>query len=107
MRFVVTSLLLLLSACVFAQLEIDQPIMHKMVLQRGKPLILSGKVLPSNPVKIHIGENKTYNTVSDQNGFWKIEIPSHAASVKSFSLVVFTKTDSLQFKDLLLSLIHI
>jgi sialate O-acetylesterase len=101
MRFVVTSLLLLLSACVFAQLEIDQPIMHKMVLQRGKPLILSGKVLPSNPVKIHIGENKTYNTVSDQNGFWKIEIPSHAASVKSFSLVVFTKTDSLQFKDLL------
>ena len=54
MRFVVTGLFLLLSASVFAQLEIDQPILHNMVLQRGKPLILSGKALPSNTVKIHI-----------------------------------------------------
>ena len=101
MRFVVTGLFLLLSASVFAQLEIDQPIMHNMVLQRGKPLRLSGKGLPSNAVKIHIGENKTYNTVSNQNGFWKIEIPSHDASLKPFSLVVFTRTDSLEFKNLL------
>ena len=101
MRFVVMGLFLLLSASVFGQLEIDQPLMHKMVLQRGQPLILSGKGLPSNTVKIHIDENKTYTTVSDQNGFWKIKIPSHAASVKPFSLVLFTKTDSLQFKDLL------
>ncbi|MFZ9214483.1 MAG: hypothetical protein ACO21S_04830, partial [Sediminibacterium sp.] len=101
MRFVVASLLLFLSTSVSAQLEIDQPIMHKMVLQRGKPLILSGKALPSIAVKIHIGENKTYNTVSNQNGFWKIEIPSHTASLKPFSLVVFTRTDSLEFKNLL------
>jgi sialate O-acetylesterase len=101
MRFVVTGLFLLLSASVFAQLEIDQPIMHNMVLQRGKPLILSGKALPSNTVNIHIAENKTYTTISDQKGFWKIEIPSHAASLKPFSLLVFTTTDSLQFKELL------
>jgi hypothetical protein len=81
-------LFLFLSTCVFAQLKIDQPIMHNMVLQRGKPLILSGKALPSNTVKIHIGENKTYTAVSDLNGFWKIEIPSHVASVKPFSLDV-------------------
>lgn len=101
MRFVVTGLFLLLSASVFAQLEIDQPIMHNMVLQRGKPLILSGKALPSNTVKIHNAENKTYTTISDQKGFWKIEIPSHAASLKPFSLLVFTTKDSLQFKELL------
>jgi sialate O-acetylesterase len=101
MRFVVTSFFLLLSASVFAQLEVDQSVMHKMVLQRGEPLILSGKALPSNAVKISIGEIKTYTTVSNQNGFWKIEIPSHTASVKPFSLVVFTRTDSLQFRDLL------
>jgi len=71
MRYVVTSLFLLLSASVFAQLEIDQPIMHNMVLQRGKPLRLSGKGLPSNAVKIHIVKVKHITLFQIKTDFGK------------------------------------
>ncbi|MEN9349733.1 MAG: hypothetical protein RL372_711 [Bacteroidota bacterium] len=84
-----------------AQLSIDQPIMSQMILQRGLPLVLSGKTTPATQVLVFIGKFKKYQTIAKQNGFWEIIIPSQLASAVPFSLCVVSKKDSLQYNNLL------
>lgn len=44
-----------------------------MILQRNKPIIISGSTNPSQNVQVQFLE-KTYTTISDQNGDWSINL---------------------------------
>lgn len=89
----------------FSQLSINQPLMHHMVLQRGMPLVLSGAAAPGGKVQVSIGGNakaiKVYTANTNTNGYWKLELPAHPASFDAFDLVVYSKRDSIIYKNLL------
>lgn len=101
MRHLFICFFLFSSIVAAAQLSIDQPIMSQMVLQRGLPLVLSGKTTPTSKVHVFIGKFKKYQTVAKQNGFWQISIPSQLASAIPFSLRIVSKSDTLQYNNLL------
>lgn len=105
MRTALFCLLLLFCSDCIAQLSIHQPLMEHMVLQRGKPLVLSGVSKPESRVQISIIEksiNKAvYTNTATSGGYWKITIPAHAASFNSFDIYIVSNEGSIVYKDML------
>lgn len=105
MRYALLCLLMLICLGGITQLSVDQPIMNDMVLQRGKPLLLSGKSKPNGNVKIYMGaahkSEHNYVAAANNKGEWKITIPAHAASFHAFTIAIYSYTDSIVYNNLL------
>ncbi|MFM6969208.1 MAG: sialate O-acetylesterase [Sediminibacterium sp.] len=105
MRYALLCLLMLICLGGITQLSVDQPIMNDMVLQRGKPLLLSGKSKPNGNVKIYMGaahkSEHNYVAAANNKGEWKITIPAHAASFHAFTIAIYSHTDSIVYNNLL------
>ena len=105
MRTALFCLLLFWCAGSFAQLSVHQPLMDHMVLQRGKPLFLSGMSKPTSKVQITINEKRNdkavYTATATSAGYWQITIPAHNASFNSFDIYIVSNEGSIVYKDML------
>src|SRR5690349_5361832 len=63
---------------VSAQIVLPRLISDGMVLQRETPIRIWGKAAPGEKVTISF-RNKKYSTRSDQEGNWKVMLPSQKA----------------------------
>ena len=66
---------IILQASLFAQLKLPRLISDGMVLQRNTELKIWGWASPGEKVSLEF-INATYNTVTDDNGDWSIQLPS-------------------------------
>ena len=105
MRYTLLCLLMLICLGGIAQLSVDQPLMNDMVLQREKPLLLSGKSKPNGKVKINMGvahkSEHTYVTAVNNKGEWKITIPAQVASFNAFTIAIYSNAHSIVYNNLL------
>lgn len=74
-----------------------------MVLQRDRPIRISGTAAPGESVKVTIGDNSAYATAGD-DGEWTAELPAMKAGMQPYSVVVTGKegTPGVSFEDVLI-----
>jgi len=80
-------------------LELASPFQDRMVLQRDKPINVWGKALPSTAVSVNINGINVGGS-SDENGDWKIELPSMSAG-GPYQLVVTSGLETATVNDVL------
>jgi len=93
--------ILLISNAAQAQLQLAKIFTDDMVLQRNKPVPVWGKYIPGYEIKVSIGRD-TKMTVADHDSSWRVVLSPQRANANPQSLVIFTKSDTIVLKNLLI-----
>ena len=91
---------LLISITVNAQIQLPKLISDGMVLQRNTQLNIWGWASAGDSVTIHF-QDHTYQTISDQNGGWKVKLPEMAAG-GPYEMVISAKDSTIVLQNILI-----
>lgn len=94
-------LLFLISVCSFSQLKVAGIFGNNAVIQQGIAAPVWGQAIPGATVDVNFAGTET-KTIADENGKWMIRLVPMKADGKSYTLLVKSGTEMLEFKNILL-----
>lgn len=100
MRLIVLQLFLVLFHKGLSQTSLSPLFLDNMVLQQGRPMPFFGKSNPGLVIEIKLG-NQTGSTVVQSDSSWRITLPPAKASPDPVQLLVYSQTDTLCRRNIL------
>jgi sialate O-acetylesterase len=99
-RFMGLAVLCLASGAAHTQVTFDRIFSDHMVLQRDRPLLLSGRAAPGQTVQVSFGPYAA-SVLTGADSVWRVVLPKQHASSASRDVKAFTRHDTATLRDVL------
>ena len=99
----ILALITISSFSAFAELSVKEPCSNGMVLQQNSSPVVWGHASPGAKVRVTTSwDSATYSATTDQEGVWKVNVVTPAASYTAYSITVKGEGTSIKIEDVLI-----